>query len=637
MPTVHHKQYGYSSSSEAMAAEKLKSQFEALDCDGAIFIASNVTLPGGNRIKDIDIVVAGYLKDFYLDDFMYPRNFSGYRSDKKGLIVQSFLVTIELKDFAISQIDIGESGILMGKYVSGDDKNITLQSFEQKHALRNVLNAYKKIKPYAYNIIWLEGIDKQDFEDQYGCHNEWNIVCGNVSALDFFKAIAYNGERAIYQEDSYIINSFNKYDSCSEVMSVFEFFLKSKTSMGNLTRHRVEAISSRQATLDTSIVSGKITILSGRAGTGKTIRLLQFAHMQASAGKKCIFLTYNHALVSDIQRLIAFSDYSKEEYENISIQTMYHFFSDILKHYQIDSTYVEENFEEIYEARLRELYSKVQKEEYENEWDYVLVDEAQDWSPIEVSILTSIFRPEQIVIADGVDQFVRTSLNACSWHNSNSSQVVYTQSLRQKSNLVSFVNAFAESAGLINWKIDANSNLRGGRVIVTSKINKNLLDEVKNECLAQHNAMYDILFLAESTIGSPAIMNKLLPEWRKLGFPLFDGTQKDNREYYSIDVEEARIFHYNSCRGIEGWAVVCLYLDMLVDEKLKNMTFPPLRVGETEYDRQVMIWKQICLWILIPLTRAINTLVISLRNPNSKLGQLLHDLSQQHDYIEWRI
>jgi hypothetical protein len=117
---------------------------------------------------------------------------------------------------------------------------------------------------------------------------------------------------------------------------------------------------------------------------------------------------------------------------------------------------------------------------------------------------------------------------------------------------------------------------------------------------------------------------------------LFDGTSKKNREYYSIDVNESRIFNYNSCRGLEGWTVVCLDVDMLVDEKLRSMVFPPLRYGETEFDRQVRIWKQVCLWVLMPLTRAIDTLVISLRNPNSKVGQLFYELSRKLDFVEWR-
>jgi hypothetical protein len=44
------------------------------------------------------------------------------------------------------------------------------------------------------------------------------------------------------------------------------------------------------------------------------------------------------------------------------------------------------------------------------------------------------------------------------------------------------------------------------------------------------------------------------------------------------------------------------------------------------------------LWSLIPLTRAIDTLVITLRNPNSKIGQLLKELHTQYpDFIDWQM
>ena len=634
MLQVHHKTYGSSSSQEALAAERLKEHFEVLPCEGSVLIASNVTLPGGNTVKDLDIVIAGYLKNCFLEEFEYPSTFSGYRADKKGLEVQSFLVVIELKDFSISQIQVSETGIITGRYASGGDKNITKQSFEQKFALRNVLNTYKKLNPYTYHLIWLEGIEKQDFVDQFGKHDEWNVLTGEIDAYDLLRAIAFNGERAICKDDCYLINSFSKVDACNEVLSVFELFLLSKTSMGNLTRHKVEAISQGESYQGTLILPGQITVLRGRAGTGKTIRLLQFAYRQIQTGKKCVFLTYNHALVSDIQRLIAFSDFSSAENENLSVQTMIQFFSEIMKQYGIDNAYEEEYFEQLYNSRLHELNSKILSKN-DCGWDYVLVDEAQDWSQNEINVLLSLFRPEQIVIADGVDQFVRSIPNS-PWDVANLNKTELQKSLRQESNLVSFVNAFAAAADIVQWNVEPNTNLKGGRVIITPVINKELLNELKHDCLEKNNAMYDILFLVNSTISRPEYMAQLLPAWEKMGFPLFDGTSKKNREYYSIDVNESRIFNFNSCRGLEGWTVVCLDIDMLVDEKLRSMVFPPLRHGETELDRQVRIWKQVCLWVLMPLTRAIDTLVISLRNPNSKVGQLFYELSRKLDFVEWR-
>lgn len=636
MPLVHHKSYGMSNSSEALAAEKLKDQFEKLHCEGSIFIASNVTLPGGNKVKDLDIVVAGYLKNFCIDDFEYSRAFSGSRADKRGLKVQSFLVVVELKEFSITQVAISDSGVLSARYASGDDKNITNQSFSQKFALRNVLNFYKKISPYTYNLIWLERIGKNEFENQFGQHDEWGILVGDFTAEDFLRAVAYNGERAIYQGDNYIINSFSRDNGCDEVMSVFDFFLMSKTSMGNQTRHKIEAISQREAQFTTTIIPGQITVLHGRAGTGKTIRLLQFAHQQVGLGKKCVFLTYNHALVSDIKRLIAFSDGVLSATDDLSIETMIQFFSNIMGQYGVDNSFVETNFEEVYEYRLKELKQRVESDKRTYEWDYILVDEAQDWSIAETELLMTLFRPEQIVIADGVDQFVRTVSNK-SWDNAELNTIKLTKSLRQKSNLVVFVNAFADVVGIANWNIELNSNLSGGRVIVTSQLKKDLLDEIKIDCFDKQNAMYDILFLANSVIGNPRYMSQLLPRWREMGFPLFDGTCRDSREYYSIDVNEARIFNYNSCRGIEGWAVVCLDLDMLVEEKLRAISFTALRTGETDYDRQVRVWKEVCLWVLMPLTRAIDTLVITLRDTNSKIGKLFYELSKNHDFIEWRV
>ena len=47
------------------------------------------------------------------------------------------------------------------------------------------------------------------------------------------------------------------------------------------------------------------------------------------------------------------------------------------------------------------------------------------------------------------------------------------------------------------------------------------------------------------------------------------------------------------------------------------------------------------LWALMPLTRAIDTLVITLKDPNSEVGQIIkkmHDDKRHYDgIIEWRI
>jgi thymidine kinase len=46
------------------------------------------------------------------------------------------------------------------------------------------------------------------------------------------------------------------------------------------------------------------------------------------------------------------------------------------------------------------------------DWDYIFVDEAQDWKDDEKLLLFKIYGPNCIVVADGIDQFMRQGKTA---------------------------------------------------------------------------------------------------------------------------------------------------------------------------------------------------------------------------------
>ncbi len=87
-------------------------------------------------------------------------------------------------------------------------------------------------------------------------------------------------------------------------------FSGSKEQMGELTRKRIEMISNKafmeNALIDTE---GKVSIYRGRAGTGKTVGLIQTAiHLVDEKQMRVLILTYNRALVLDIRRLFAMAE-----------------------------------------------------------------------------------------------------------------------------------------------------------------------------------------------------------------------------------------------------------------------------------------------------------------------------------------
>ena len=92
--------------------------------------------------------------------------------------------------------------------------------------------------------------------------------------------------------------------------------------------------------------------------------------------------------------------------------------------------------------------------------------------------------------------------------------------------------------------------------------------------------------------------------------------------------DESRVFQYDSCRGLEGWCTVCIDFDELI--KYKYNVYRKTNPDEIAY-------KQAILWSLMPLTRAIDTIVITLKNPNGDIGNMLKCIADKYDFVEWNI
>lgn len=98
---------------------------------------------------------------------------------------------------------------------------------------------------------------------------------------------------------------------------------------------------------------------------------------------------------------------------------------------------------------------------------------------------------------------------------------------------------------------------------------------------------------------------KLLGEFERKNVLLWDETNDDNRLEFSADMSESRVVQYESSRGLEGWTVCCLNFD----EYMLN-------------------------WALLPMTRAIDTLIITLHDENNTYSESLLKIAEQHpDYV----
>jgi hypothetical protein len=165
--------------------------------------------------------------------------------------------------------------------------------------------------------------------------------------------------------------------------------------------------------------------------------------------------------------------------------------------------------------------------------------------------------------------------------------------------------------------------------------------EIKR-CKDFGNTEYEMMFLVppklvnvSNTAGRQSRSFKYIGEFRDMGIDIWDSTSKELRTEYVVDLNQHRLLQYESCRGLEGWTVVCLELDEFIKYKIetyKDEESNELALETFDEKRDKFVY----LWSLIPLTRAIDTLVITLNDVNSKVGRSLRKVYEKNpDFIQW--
>ena len=649
---------------EENAVETLRSSLEKEfsgipSASGRICLLTNVTAGGGST-GEFDILMMCDLTGvtFSLYD---PED-----HENKDVIVQRLCYVIEVKDHDCNGVQILKNGFNV-KY-DGVWHPVSSQSRKQRFDLKKYLIRYLGYTPFIYNYIWFREVTGSELDDLVAHAQDGIAYDDNALPKSFsFKKLV---QKTIYVTPDSV--SWNKDRSkgwmncCSGtdyISDISKHFTQHRVVVGRLTQERLNILAMGKAAKDVRDLDGSnFTLLEGRAGTGKTIRLLQMAIKYKSQGKRCLFLTYNHALISDINRTLFLAGiFSKPDAPTVETSTLHSFFMDIMTllgvrtdkeiadadEYFNKSGYITE-LEETYEF-LTQCLSNSEVKNFKDssdiiDWDYIMVDEAQDWMELEKKILFAIYGPERIVVADGVDQFMRSD-NKANWLDGITYSVNKQKEevcLRQKPSLVRFVNGFAKELGL-NWHVKENEDYTGGRVIVVDGYSTDLHAELLNDGKKAKAEPYDILFLVPpQDVKDDHFIKYDLYKANKVY--LFDGTNSENRSYFSLDNSLCRLYQYESCRGLEGWSVICYDFDLLIESKLRSFQ-AKLEKGEIQPFIGSSVTKTAekltYLWALMPLTRPIDTLVITLQDPNSEVGRLLYNMHNDKRHydgiIEWRI
>lgn len=415
-------------SDEYNAALKLKKIIQDTTPDsaiGEIVLFASATLYG-QAVKDVDLMMLGSLQNY---------NLNAQFNDKDGnrindtVSIHNFCTVIEIKRHDISGIVLNGTDFYV-KY-GGDLHCVTQQSNKQKISAMNFFISALSFSPFITNIIWFTQVTSSDIDALLV--NNGRRLPSNVIGADFdFKDILnllLLQKPPFKTRAGYIFDS--NYESCgvSDFQKALQLFSKSKEEMGELTRRRIEMISNK-AFQNRSLIDsdGKASIYRGRAGTGKTVGLIQTAiYLVDEKSARVLLLTYNKALVSDIRRLFALAELPDMFEENcVAVNTMQSYFYRLANKVLYDGKMSGDKYLSHYEQVLAELNdflsdpegANLVKEELSEDsyldWDYLLIDEAQDWNDSERDIVLKLFDKGKIIVADGGNQFVRRG-KVCDW------------------------------------------------------------------------------------------------------------------------------------------------------------------------------------------------------------------------------
>jgi len=598
----------------------------------------------GQKRKDIDLIIFGLMgKGFLLRPNEKPDTL-----DKKNIYLNSFCLVLELKSHPPRRIHI--DGTNINVEYKGKWSSATAQAADQTYSVRDYITRHGLHAPFILNAVWLRNHPRPP-----GFGSAHNIFWADLNASTLIRQLAeLRFEDLTNQARSKLDLSItcSRRDDLDEVAQAAEIFTRTIPA-SPLDRSKLEIICKRiidGQIYATEKLGKQMLLFRGQGGSGKTVRLLQLAkNLYDDQGTRILFLTFNRSLVADVRRLLVLMRISdKPDDRTIEIRTCDSFFFRLLT--ALGLAPPSEHgapFPSDYEARkldTLELLSSMSREELGRDvlvtqnpdlfaWDFVMIDEAQDWPDVDKNLLFRLFGHNCLFVADGVDQFVRDNAR-CDWTaglaTSERQIVPLRKCLRLKANLCRFISSFADEMN-IPWNLAVNDDVPGGRVmIVKGPYTRDIHQEVMTTHQVNRNEPVDSLFCVTA---SPQFTNQSLAmRLESWGEKTWDGTNDEVRDTYPTDTKQIRVVRYESCRGLEGWTVVCLDAERFFGRQVEHA--PKIKQGDLLISEDEAASHHAARWLMIAFTRAIDTLVIQVSEQSAFTHKLLKIAKEHKDFIE---
>lgn len=608
----------------------------------------------GYKVEDLDLVVIGRFSDFRPFDVEYtfhPRD--GEPFVPRQAFVRNFLLVIEVKshsatgvkfDDKVASVRYSRNGVGIWECVT--EKNRT-QMFEFKRYLADC--GIDRV--YVQDLVLFTGLKEADLPKRP--HNNLGAdasfervlnVLGQISRprrTDRKALITFGSDEVL---DAILAPSFPLFETLEP------------TPLDRRCMDRIVKSALPEAWLED--LGQRQVLLRGRGGVGKTVILLQMAYRAFDQHQlRSLVLTFNKALVADMRRTMALLGVPRSvERGGISIETVHSFIGRLMLGLGVLTSY--EGFLETYDEKKEILLSYLQNGaitvedikkmtvEHGDEfaWDLVFIDEGQDWPPDEIEILRTVYGTQNLVISDGVDQFVRELI--ADWSRGVSRDVMrarrLTRCLRMKANSALFVSDMARDLSLADWDLEPNIEAVGGRVIIVEgdlAADHRLFEHLRDEALALGNYPVDMLACVPPSLageGAPEALCRPARTIANKGGKVWDGTSRDVREHFPTDREALRFVQYDLCRGLEGWTVINYGFDELWEYKYRQWYLETHEHGGLFDSADALAADHASRWAMIPLTRAMDTLVINVSIETSRMKETLRRIFlRREDFVEW--
>lgn len=581
------------------------------------------------------------------------------KNTESGFKPISFVCTVEVKDHSGGKVRFsGNRCEVLYKNSSWSDVNS--QSDGQKYALKNFLNKNKQKKEvhsvWIDNLIFFKNVSCARTSKE--CGKEPNIfVCYDNSWADLIEKICKSTSNKYVIEHKCLNSLYEK----TMRINIIDLLVPTPIEFSEIDRKQFEKMVKDTLTKDmaelVNNIGYKTIIFKGKGGTGKTTRLIQLAyqHYKKNDGR-ILFLTYNNALISNLNRLMSAASIRNNLEYGIGVMSIYQFMSLWLKEFGIcenrDANFYHnyENYKDEFLNFIKEgainqkdIEDKKRKNSFDFLWDVICINEAQDWPENERKILYYLYGHKNFIIADGDDQLIRNQFRN-NWKleipKEEFIQKNLSEGLRLKSKLCFFANEIAKNLDY-DWQVKRIGKHEGGKLVLWIG-NKTIRDFINYKTIIdsladQKNKPADMLICMP-----PRRADQNVFDWVKDWFnywtqaesgywKFWDGSEQEIRRNRTYEPDEIRVVQYESCRGLEGWTTICLYLDDFFDYCKDNPYFTEAEIQRDFWvSDEELAYQYACQWLMIPLSRAIDTLVIHINSEKSFLGRVLIDKMKHH-------